>query len=123
MVQRPVQEVVLRTSHKPIANGGCWLAMIVAKPGLRSATLYFPFYLFPCYPLSCLLSFHTLALCAQSSDLAVWMHPLDVTYACTTVSGWPKLIVEVFHTDEENRVDFGTAHHLCFPPLSSLLIL
>ncbi len=45
----------------------------------------------------------------QDTELAQWSHPLDIQFRCSTASGWPKLVVEVFHTDEENRVDFGTS--------------
>ena len=46
-------------------------------------------------------------------DMAVWAHPLDVHWQCDTVSGWPKLLMQVWKLDEHGRNDlagYGFAH-------------
>eukprot|EP00640_Fibrocapsa_japonica_P006611 CAMPEP_0113946460 /NCGR_PEP_ID=MMETSP1339-20121228/57627_1 /TAXON_ID=94617 /ORGANISM="Fibrocapsa japonica" /LENGTH=184 /DNA_ID=CAMNT_0000952547 /DNA_START=103 /DNA_END=657 /DNA_ORIENTATION=- /assembly_acc=CAM_ASM_000762 len=44
---------------------------------------------------------------------AVWNHPLDLHYATSSVQGWPKLVVEVWHLDSLNRQEiagYGVCH-------------
>lgn len=41
------------------------------------------------------------------NELVVWNHPIDVYYSTTTLSGWPKIVIQVWHEDMYGR------HELC----------
>lgn len=50
---------------------------------------------------------------SQNSNSVVWCHPFDIHYAVTSVEGWPKIRVEVYHLDFFGRYElsgYGTAH-------------
>ena len=36
-------------------------------------------------------------------DVVVWNHPVDVYYATSVLSGWPKVFIEVWHEDKFGR--------------------
>lgn len=43
----------------------------------------------------------------------MWSHPIDIQYATSSIIGWPKLYVEVWHHDENGRnelVGYGFCH-------------
>mmetsp|Transcript_17717 Transcript_17717/g.34879 ORF Transcript_17717/g.34879 Transcript_17717/m.34879 type:complete len:183 (+) Transcript_17717:123-671(+) len=42
-------------------------------------------------------------LSQTDETLVLWNHPIDLHYATTTLSGWPKLVVEVWQEDEYGR--------------------
>lgn len=47
------------------------------------------------------------------ADDAVWSHPMDLHLACKTLSGWPKLSLEVWSLDGAGRADiagYGFCH-------------
>lgn len=39
----------------------------------------------------------------HSQDISVFEHPLDLHYACKTISGWPKFDIEVWTVDVHGR--------------------
>jgi B9 domain-containing protein 2 len=44
----------------------------------------------------------------NGSDECVWDHPIDAHFSATSVKGWPKFNIQVFHQDEHGRNDiFG----------------
>lgn len=46
----------------------------------------------------------------SSSDPIVWSHPIDLHFATTSFSGWPKLLLQVWQTDthmKTNVVGYG----------------
>ncbi|KAI8918872.1 B9 domain-containing protein [Entophlyctis helioformis] len=46
-------------------------------------------------------------------DLCVWSHPIDLHYATTSIAGWPKIRVQVYHQDMFGRNElygYGFAH-------------
>lgn len=47
-------------------------------------------------------------LSQTDETLVLWNHPIDLHYATTTLSGWPKLVVEVWQEDEYGRNELGT---------------
>ncbi|GBG28138.1 B9 domain-containing protein 2 [Hondaea fermentalgiana] len=40
---------------------------------------------------------------AFQPDLVAWNHPLDMHFATTTLDGWPKFCIEVWHEDRYGR--------------------
>eukprot|EP00842_Homolaphlyctis_polyrhiza_P005153 jgi/Hompol1/5639/HPOL_004609-RA len=46
-------------------------------------------------------------------ELCVWSHPLDIHYATTSLAGWPKIRIQVYHQDMFGRNElygYGFAH-------------
>ena len=37
-----------------------------------------------------------------------WAHPMDIVYSCSSLRGWPKMRVEVWHQDEYQRAEIGS---------------
>jgi len=54
----------------------------------------------------------------STSDMALWNHPFSITFAPTSIRGWPKICVDVFETDKHNRVDLG-GYGWCSVPMSA----
>lgn len=44
---------------------------------------------------------------SDKHEIAVWAHPIDVSYTCASIRGWPKLVLEVWHQDEYSRAEIG----------------
>jgi len=44
---------------------------------------------------------------AQIDGVVTFEHPLDVHYSCSSLVGWPKLLVSVWQQDEFDRHDIG----------------
>lgn len=42
-------------------------------------------------------------------DAGVWNEPVNVGYATSSLSGWPKLVLEIYSSDTQGGVDMGTA--------------
>jgi len=53
----------------------------------------------------------------QSDQVAPWNHPIDVTFVCSGLKGWPKLFLEVFSLDSYNREDL-CGYGFCNVPAS-----
>jgi len=52
------------------------------------------------------------ALSSDDGDY-IWNHPLDIHFACTSLRGWPRLVLEVWELDEYNRlslIGYGYTH-------------
>lgn len=48
-------------------------------------------------------------------DLAVFEHPLDLHYSCTTITGWPRLYIEVWTVDMHGRHSIAGYGNITFP--------
>eukprot|EP00823_Brevimastigomonas_motovehiculus_P002072 TRINITY_DN132_c0_g1_i1.p1 TRINITY_DN132_c0_g1~~TRINITY_DN132_c0_g1_i1.p1 ORF type:complete len:365 (+),score=114.17 TRINITY_DN132_c0_g1_i1:94-1188(+) len=54
----------------------------------------------------------------DETELALWNQPLSITYATSSVLGWPKLYVEVYSCDSSRRV-YLVGYGFCFVPSCS----
>jgi len=46
-------------------------------------------------------------------EMGVWNEPIDVNFACTSIAGWPKMMLEIYNTDSDDQVDlagYGWCH-------------
>jgi B9 domain-containing protein 2 len=61
-----------------------------------------------CAKTSCevVLADHAL-LRLQEEQVAEWNEPLDLSFACTSLMGWPKLSIQVYQSDFWGRIDLG----------------
>lgn len=48
-------------------------------------------------------------------EVAEWNEPLDFSFACTSLQGWPKLFIQVFSVDSYNRIDLA-GYAWCYIP-------
>jgi len=53
----------------------------------------------------------------DEDEMATWNEPLDVSFVCSELQGWPKMMLQVFQTDEFGQVLFG-GYGFCFVPTS-----
>ncbi|KAL2915326.1 hypothetical protein HK105_205191 [Polyrhizophydium stewartii] len=56
-------------------------------------------------------------------ELTVWNHPIDIHFTTTSLAGWPRLRVQVFHQDVFGRNElygYGFAHLPCSPGLHKI---
>ncbi|KAI8611816.1 B9 domain-containing protein 2-like protein [Chytriomyces sp. MP71] len=61
----------------------------------------------------------------EDERFTVWSHPIDVHYATKTLSGWPKLMVQVFRQDAFGRNElygYGFTHIPTTPGTHSIEI-
>eukprot|EP00455_Lapot_gusevi_P003598 TRINITY_DN11466_c0_g2_i1.p1 TRINITY_DN11466_c0_g2~~TRINITY_DN11466_c0_g2_i1.p1 ORF type:complete len:181 (+),score=18.01 TRINITY_DN11466_c0_g2_i1:65-607(+) len=54
----------------------------------------------------------------EDEKLAIFSHPLDVSYACTGISGWPRLALQIGFVDEFGRRDLA-GYGSCMIPMSA----
>lgn len=48
-------------------------------------------------------------------DMAVWNEPIGASFACSTLQGWPKLLLQVHQADIHGRIDLA-GYGLCTIP-------
>lgn len=61
----------------------------------------------------------------HSQDIAVFEHPVDLHYACKSLTGWPRLVVEVWGVDVHGRhavAGYGAIAIPCAPGEYSLKV-
>jgi hypothetical protein len=56
------------------------------------------------------------AIQLDGSGSMLWAHPIDLHYTCSTLAGWPQLVVAVWQQDQYGRNEIGELHvPLTFP--------
>lgn len=74
-------------------------------------------------------NFSGLSWFAKPSDedgMAIWNHPIDVTFSTLSLQGWPQLLVEVYEGNEYQHNDhagYGTIFIPCVPGLHKLEVV